>query len=203
MNAENCLSELRKIRDVAFATVDEENRPQVRIIDVMLVENDALYFCTARGKEFYRQLTKNGQVAVVGMNEKYQMIRINGQAIRLSDQTKWIDRIFEENPSMNEVYPGESRAILEAFCLKDGEAEIFDLGVSPIFRQGAAVGKGRQTPKGFWIDKGCAECGACKTACPQDCIEEGTPYQIRQENCLHCGLCQEVCPTNSVRRREL
>ena len=36
MNKAQILQELRKIKDVAFATVDSEGRPQVRIIDVIL-----------------------------------------------------------------------------------------------------------------------------------------------------------------------
>ena len=51
-----------------FATVDENGRPQVRMIDVMLVEAGKLYFCTARGKDFYRQLIRDGHVAITGMN---------------------------------------------------------------------------------------------------------------------------------------
>ena len=60
MNAQDCLQILREIKDVAFATVDEHGWPQIRIIDVMLVEAEKLYFCTARGKEFYEQLTAYG-----------------------------------------------------------------------------------------------------------------------------------------------
>ena len=71
MNAQRCLEILREIKDVAFATVDEKGFPQVRIIDVMIVENEKLYFCTARGKDFYRQLMSNNQVAVTGMNKEY------------------------------------------------------------------------------------------------------------------------------------
>ena len=48
MNVQRCLEILREIKDVAFATVDEKGLPQIRIIDVMLVENEKLYFCTAR-----------------------------------------------------------------------------------------------------------------------------------------------------------
>ena len=70
MNAQDCLQILRQIKDVVFATVDETGLPQVRIIDVMLVEQGRLYFCTARGKDFFRQLEANGQVAVCGMNTK-------------------------------------------------------------------------------------------------------------------------------------
>jgi len=54
MTAEACIKLLREIKDVAFATVDEEGHPQVRIIDVMIAEGEKLYFCTERGKDFYR-----------------------------------------------------------------------------------------------------------------------------------------------------
>ncbi len=131
MNAQRCLEILREIKDVAFATVDEKGFPQVRIIDVMIVENEKLYFCTARGKDFYRQLMSNNQVAVTGMNKEYQMIRLTGRAKKLAEQKKWIDRIFNENPSMKAVYPNESRMILEAFCIEEGELEFFDLGKEP------------------------------------------------------------------------
>ena len=38
MNVSTCLNILREIKDVAFATVDVNNQPQVRIIDVMLLK---------------------------------------------------------------------------------------------------------------------------------------------------------------------
>lgn len=135
MNAQKCLDILREIKDVAFATVDAKGLPQIRIIDVMIVEDEKLYFCTARGKDFYLQLMKNNQVAITGMNKDYQMIRLNGKAKYLSDHKKWIDRIFKENPTMNTVYPNDSRYILEAFCIDNGEIEFFDLGKEPIERQ--------------------------------------------------------------------
>ena len=74
-----------------------------------------VYFCTARDKDFYAQLMRDGNVAVTGMNREYQMIRLSGKAHRLDDQKLWIDRIFAENPSMNSVYPDDSRYVLEPF----------------------------------------------------------------------------------------
>ena len=44
----------------------------------------------------------------------------------------------------------------------------------------------------------CIGCGACAEACPQKCIEEGTPYVIDWEHCLQCGLCVEKCPAQAV-----
>lgn len=82
MNTERCLQILREIKDVAFATVDDKGMPQIRIIDIMLVEGEKVYFCMARGKDFYAQLMRYGNVAVTGMNREYQMIRLSGSARR-------------------------------------------------------------------------------------------------------------------------
>ena len=35
---------------VAFARVNDEGKPEIRIIDVMIVGQDKLYFCTGCGK---------------------------------------------------------------------------------------------------------------------------------------------------------
>ena len=48
MKAQDCLQILRDVKDVTFSTVDEKGLPQARIIDVMIVEEGKLYFCTAR-----------------------------------------------------------------------------------------------------------------------------------------------------------
>ena len=201
MNVQECLQILRDVKDVAFSTVDEHGFPQVRVIDVMLVEKGRLYFCTARRKDFYRQLMASGRVAVVGMNSEYQMVRVTGRVRKLSEQKLWIDRIFEENPSMKDVYPKESRYILEPFCLDEGQVEFFDLGKSPIYRESFSLGEGKIELKGFAITEGCIGCGERRKNCPQQCIEEGSPFAIRQENCLHCGLCQENCPVQAIEER--
>lgn len=201
MNAQNCLEILREIKDVAFATVDKNGLPQVRIIDVMIVEKGKLYFCTARGKDFYQQLTASGNVSVTGLNQKWQMVRLSGKAYRLAEQKKWIDRIFAENPSMKDVYPGKSRYILEPFCINNGQIEFFDLGKSPVCRAGFTLGDTKPRLKGFEITDACIGCGKCEANCPQQCISIGTPCEINQEHCLHCGLCYEHCPVRAVEKR--
>lgn len=198
MNAQRCLEMLREIKDVAFATVDENGLPQVRIIDVMIVENEKLYFCTARGKDFYRQIVENGHVAITGMNKEFQMIRLNGKVKRLDEHIKWIDRIFEENPSMNDVYPDESRYILDAFYIDNGSVEFFDLGKKPIVRENFSLGDAMAKEAGFLITDGCIQCGKCELICPQKCI---TDYEIGQDHCLHCGLCVEECPVGAIVKR--
>ena len=198
MNATTCLQLLREIKSVSFATVDTEGLPQVRIIDVMIVEDEKLYFCTSRGKDFYHQLIADNHVAITGMNKDYQMIRFNGRAHKLDDQKYWIDRIFESNPVMNSVYPGASRYILEPFCMDNGNVEFFDLGQVPIVRESFKLGNSPLPLKGFEITDNCIQCGKCERLCPQKCIEN---FTIQQSHCLHCGLCFEQCPVNAVVKR--
>ena len=203
MNAQNCLRILRDVKDVAFATVDEKGSPQVRIIDVMLVENEKVYFCTARGKDFYTQLMHDNRIAVTAVNKDFQMVRLSGTAKKLTDQKYWIDRIFKENPSMNSVYPNESRDVLEPFSIENANIEFFDLSKEPINRENFTIGNNREQKKGFEISVSCVGCGKCAKVCPQQCISSGKPYEIAQRHCLHCGLCFENCPVKAIKRRSV
>lgn len=199
MKAQKYLNLLRDIKDVAFATVDEHGNPQVRIIDIMIVMDEKLYFVVSRGKEVHKQINANPNVAITAMTKEYLMIRLSGK-VKKADQNL-LGQVFIDNPSMNEVYPGESRHILDVFCIYEGYGEAFDLGSHPIHRESFSFGATETKHTGFVISDSCIECGVCKNICPQQCINDGTPYMIRQENCLHCGLCQESCPTNAINKR--
>ncbi|MDO5849037.1 MAG: 4Fe-4S binding protein [Methanobrevibacter sp.] len=201
MDLQTCLKLLREIKDVAFATVDENNHPQVRIIDVMNVEDDKIYFLTAQGKDFYNQLINTKKVAIVGLTKDYESIRVNGNVHLLDNQKEEIDKIFELNPSMNDVYPGNSRYILQAFCVYEGEVEYFNLVKEPIFRESFSLNNYKIAEKGFLITDECLKCGLCYKNCPQKAIKDN-PYKIQQEHCLHCGLCYFNCPNEAIMRIE-
>ncbi len=203
MNAQSCLQILRDVKDVAFATVDEKGIPQIRIIDIMLAENEKIYFCTARGKNFYAQLMRDDHIAITAVNKDFQMVRLSGTAEKLAEQKAWIDRIFEENPSMNGVYPNESRYILEPFIIANANIEFFDLGKEPINRQNFVIGNREEKKKGFEISASCIGCGKCRRICPQQCINVGKPFEINQNHCLHCGLCFENCPVKAITIRSV
>ena len=202
MDAQDCLRTLREIKDVSFATVDAEGHPQIRIIDVMLVQDGALYFCTSRGKNFHSQLLRDPHVAIVGMTRDFKMVRLAGEARFVTDDPHaWIDRIFDQNPSVNDVYPGTSRYVLDPFVIDNGCVELFDLGVSPSYRQSFSLGGTPTHLQGFQITDACIGCGTCARTCPQQCITPGEPFVIAQEHCLHCGLCYENCPVQAIVRR--
>ena len=152
VDADSCLRFLREVRDVAFATVDEDGLPAVRVIDVMMVEGGRLYFVAARGKAFYGQVMRTRYVAIVGQSPDYRTCRLRGPVEHPDDpveQRRLVDRVFELNPSMEELYPGDSRYVLEAFYLERGQGEFFDLGRHPLFRAPFALGPSRARASRF------------------------------------------------------
>ena len=80
--AQKALDLVREIKSVVFATVDK-GAPAARIIDVMMVKEDGLYFLTARGKGFYRELMETRMVAVCGMDKNYVTVRVVGEVDHL------------------------------------------------------------------------------------------------------------------------
>ena len=189
------LGMLREMKDTSMATVGADGTPRVRIIDTMLTEGERLYFLTARGKEFFRELAAGQTVAVSGLNDRWETVRAWGKVRNVGQDL--LDRIFEENPSMKGVYPGETRDILEVFCLYEGQGEYFCLAEEPIVREPFTFGGAATEAKGFLISDRCIACGTCSAGCPQGAVDEGAPYVIRQENCLHCGRDRKSTRLNS------
>ena len=51
---------VEEMHSAAVATIDKDGHPQLRIIDMMLWDEQGVYFLTARGKAFYEQLAGAG-----------------------------------------------------------------------------------------------------------------------------------------------
>ncbi|MDR1616806.1 MAG: 4Fe-4S binding protein [Syntrophomonadaceae bacterium] len=205
MDAKTCIQKLRLIASVTMATVGEDGSPQARIIGVMHTEDEKLYFLTARGKPFYHELLSEKKVAVLGLSRFKEMIRLNGapELLPKEEQGKWLSLLFEENPYMANVYPGETREVLEVFCIRHGEIEYFHLGVRPIVRESYTIGNGVLCEKLLYtITDDCNGCGICMRHCPQSCIKIGVPYSVEQAHCLRCGACMENCPVAAVKYRK-
>lgn len=202
------------IHTTIMATVDEEGHPVTRVIDIMLVDDQTLYFITAKGKAFYRQLMEQGFVSISGacggegMDKKEASIHMKAISIRgvvKNIGSERLEEIFEKNPYMKEIYPdAASRRALEVFCIPEGMGEFFDLSAKPIQRESFIVGlqseNAEKKSDGYYITDACIGCRACTEVCPQKCIAaDSIPFKIHQKNCLHCGNCLAVCPVAAVK----
>ena len=103
MNLETCLKKMELVGVLAFATVDSDGVPQIRNISAIHYEPQALYFFTARGKDFCRELLEDGRVQILCYTKYKEMIRLSGKAYAVADeeQIKWRERIFEEQPYLS------------------------------------------------------------------------------------------------------
>ena len=134
------------IHRTIVATVDEDGLPVTAAIDMMMADDEGLYFLTARGKNFYRRLTDRPFIALTGMTGESTMdsvaLSIRGR-VREEGPTL-LPELFVRNPYMAEIYPTEaSRQALTVFKLYQGTGEWFDLSVKPIDRATFSFGGAR------------------------------------------------------------
>lgn len=185
------------IHSAVVATLGEDGRPQTRVIDMMLWDEGGLYFLTARGKEFYRQLMEQGFIALSAVKGK-QSISLRGRVEKIGGEK--LDEIFERNPYMKGIYPGDTRQALEVFRLYEARGEYFDISdPSHVERGSIAIGDGAADGGGYFVGPACDGCGVCASVCPQSCIDiSRKPAVIDPNHCLHCGRCAESCPRQAV-----
>jgi NAD-dependent dihydropyrimidine dehydrogenase PreA subunit len=131
------------------------------------------------------------------MTRDYVMIRLVGD-VEFLDDDGIVDHIFEENPMLDDLYPGEKRTITVAYRIFRGTGEIFDLSVLPIRRERFAFGGEVIHPAGYLITDRCIACGTCVDACPTAAISEGDISRIDPSLCLECGSCRDVCPSEAI-----
>ena len=136
-----------EIHSTVFATIDENGLPVTCVIDIMLADENGLYFITAKGKNFYNRLIKNRFVAISGMKGEDTLssvsISIRGKVRELGNSL--LEKVFQENPYMADIYPSyESRSVLTVFQLYEGTGEIFDLSKKPIFRDTFSIGNSKE-----------------------------------------------------------
>lgn len=202
MDLTTCLKKMELVGVLAFATVDSEGAPQIRNISAIHYETDAIYFLTARGKNFCKELQEDGRVQILCYTKYKEMIRMSGRAYEVSDdeQIKWRDMIFEEQPYLANVYPQDTREICTIFCIDKADIEYFNLGVNPIFREIYHMGDGI-------IDKSAEENSTIenqRNTKDRNSKNNVTKSQKPQKGyyitdaCIGCGNCLSKCPQRCI-----
>lgn len=188
------------IHSAVVATIDTEGHPQTRVIDMMLWDEAGVYFLTAKGKAFYAQLMEQNYIALSAAKDN-RSISLRGKT-RNIHHTR-LDEIFEKNTYMKKIYPGDTRAALDVFCIYEANGEYFDISdPAHIVRDSFVIGSAKPSVSGYHVGKGCIGCKLCYSVCPQKCIDiSKTPVEIDQHRCLHCGRCAEICPKQVIQKR--
>ena len=189
------------IHSVTVATIGADGHPQTRIIDMMLWDDKGVYFLTAKGKAFYAQLTAQGYIALSAVKGKVS-VSLRGKIRNIGSEK--LDEIFEKNPYMQSIYPGDTRSALEVFQLYEADGEFFDISdPSHISRDSIFIGQSERETPGYYVGSGCIGCKLCYSVCPQKCIDiSRKPVVIDRNHCLHCGRCAETCPKQCIEKRD-
>ena len=105
MDLVTCLKKMKLVGVLAFATVDSEGAPQIRNISAIHYEPDELYFFTARGKNFCKELMEDGRVQILAYTKYKEMIRLSGKAYVVAENEQkngWI--LFLKNSHILLMY---------------------------------------------------------------------------------------------------
>ena len=92
------------IHSAIVATIGADGHPQTRVIDMMLLDEQGVYFLTAKGKAFYRQLMEQRYIALSATKDKIS-VSLRGKIKNIGNEK--LDEIFEKNSYMKAIYQGE------------------------------------------------------------------------------------------------
>ena len=191
------------VHTTVMATVGSDGYPHTCAVDMMLSDDEGVWFLTARGKGLYDRLKATGRVSLTGIRGGSTM---TSMAVSLvGDVTEVPERLgdlLDANRYMYDIYPTEeSRRALTAFRIYRGNGEFFDLSTRPITRACFSYSGFGTDDVAYEITDRCDGCGSCLDPCPQTCIDTSSvPFRIEQTNCLRCGNCLSACPSGAVRR---
>lgn len=113
-------------KDVAFATV-EQDKPKIRVFQIMRQEGHTLYFVTSPRKEVYRQLRENPYVELLAMDGDIS-VRLTGHAV--FDVPDALAReIYADNPVLPRLYKRYTDLVY--FRLPIAKLDYYDLSPTP------------------------------------------------------------------------
>ncbi len=113
-----------------IATVDGA-RARVRPFGFIMKRNNALYFCTNKTKDVYKQLQQNPDIEISDMGKNDTWLRIRGR-IAFDETREAKVQAFEQSPNLLRIYPkGADDEIFVTFYFTEATATLFSFTAAP------------------------------------------------------------------------
>lgn len=113
-----------------LATVDGA-KARVRPFGFVMKKNNALYFCTNKTKDVYKQMVKNPDVEMSAMGPDGKWLRLCGKAV-FDESREAKAQAFTESAMLLQIYPkGADEEIFVTFYLTDAEATLYSFAEAP------------------------------------------------------------------------
>ncbi len=113
-----------------LATVDG-NKARVRPFGFSMIRNNALYLCTNKTKDVYKQLVKNPDIEISGMGSDGTWLRIRGK-IAFDESRDAKVQAFAEAPNLLRLYTkGADDEIFVTFYFTGAQATLYSFTEAP------------------------------------------------------------------------
>ncbi|HOE15995.1 MAG TPA: pyridoxamine 5'-phosphate oxidase family protein [Syntrophorhabdaceae bacterium] len=113
-----------------IATVDGA-MARVRPFGFIMKRNNALYFCTNKTKDVYKQLQRNPDIEISDMGKNDTWLRIRGR-IAFDETREAKVQAFEQSPNLLRIYPkGADDEIFVTFYFTEAVATLFSFTAAP------------------------------------------------------------------------
>ncbi|MBP1555591.1 MAG: pyridoxamine 5'-phosphate oxidase family protein [Oscillospiraceae bacterium] len=104
-----------------FLGTENGDQPEIRPIGVIKEYDGKLYTAVGKHKNVYKQIVANPTVCLVDIKDRSDWVRVRATAVDAPQEI--VDRVFEENPFLRNLYNEENGHELGVLELTDGEVE--------------------------------------------------------------------------------
>ncbi|MBQ1733709.1 MAG: pyridoxamine 5'-phosphate oxidase family protein [Oscillospiraceae bacterium] len=106
---------------VFFLGTENGDQPEIRPIGVFKEYDGKLYTAVGKHKNVYKQIVENRKVCLVAIKDRSDWVRVRATAVDAPQEI--VDRVFEENPFLRNLYNEQTGHELGVLELTDGEVE--------------------------------------------------------------------------------
>ncbi|MDL2278860.1 pyridoxamine 5'-phosphate oxidase family protein [Parabacteroides sp. OttesenSCG-928-G07] len=105
----------------------EDNKPKLRVFQIMKQKDNTFYFATSKKKEVFQQLKKNPYVELLAMDGNIS-VRVSGK-VSFNVEDEIAQAIYNENPVLQRLYADYLK--LDYFSMPIYTLDYYDLSTTP------------------------------------------------------------------------